>query len=67
MTPDPRAVRVRKARSWSACALCPVMICTGNLIGKLPSGRWAHAACIIRAQRTQDAPASGGAEQEGTT
>ena len=46
-----RAVRVRKARKWSACALCPVMIRVGNLIGKLPSGGWAHAACIIAAQR----------------
>jgi hypothetical protein len=48
-----RALRVRKARRWSVCALCPVLICTGNLIGKLPDGRWAHAACIIASQQTR--------------
>lgn len=50
----PRATRVRKARAWSVCALCPVMIRVGNLIGKLPSGRWAHAVCIIAAQRAEE-------------
>ena len=48
-----RATRVRKARSWSLCALCPVVIQTGQLIGKLPSGGWAHAGCIIASQHTQ--------------
>ena len=38
-----RATRVRKARSWSVCALCPVLIKVGNRdSGKLPSGGWAH-------------------------
>jgi hypothetical protein len=47
----PRATRVRKARAWSVCMLCPVLIRVGNLIGKLPTGGWAHASCIIAAQR----------------
>jgi hypothetical protein len=47
-----RAVRVRKARSWSLCALCPAVIQTGQLIGKIPAGGWAHAACIIATQKT---------------
>lgn len=51
----PRATRVRKARAWSVCALCPVLIKIGNLIGKLPSGGWAHASCIIAAQRAEQA------------
>lgn len=55
--PNPhRALRVRKARAWSACALCPVMIRVGNLIGKLPSGKWAHASCIVAAQRDAALP-----------
>lgn len=49
----PRATRVRKARKQSACALCPVTICVGSLIGKLAAGRWAHATCIIGAQRME--------------
>lgn len=57
-----RAVRVRKARAWSVCVLCPVLIKVGNLIGKLPSGGWAHATCIIAAQRAEQA----GAEQTQT-
>jgi hypothetical protein len=48
-----RAVRVRKARAWSVCRLCPALIQVGNLIGKLPSGGWAHASCIIAAQRAE--------------
>jgi hypothetical protein len=48
-----RATRVRKARKWSPCALCPVLICTGNLIGLLPDGRWAHIACIIATQHPE--------------
>lgn len=48
-----RATRVRKARAWSVCVLCPVLIKVGNLIGKLPSGGWAHASCIIAAQRAE--------------
>jgi hypothetical protein len=54
-----RALRVRKARAWSVCRLCPALIQVGNLIGKLPSGGWAHASCIIAAQRAEQA----GAEQ----
>ncbi len=53
-----RAVRVRKARRWSACVLCPVLICTGNLMGQLSDGRWAHAAYIIASR--QDVPARRG-------
>lgn len=59
-----RAVRVRKARAWSVCALCPVMITIGNLIGKLPDGRWAHASCIIRTQTTAASPAAAPAIEE---
>ncbi len=58
-----RAVRVRKARKWSACALCPVLICTGNLIGQLPGGGWAHAACIIASQTTAASPAAAEPEE----
>jgi hypothetical protein len=53
-----RATRVRKARAWSVCALCPELIKIGNLIGKLPAGGWAHARCIIAAQRSQASAAS---------
>jgi len=50
-----RALRVRKTRKWSVCSLCPVLVQVGNLIGKLPTGGWAHATCIIAAQRAEQA------------
>ena len=55
------ALRVRKARSSGRCALCPVAVIIGQAIGKLPSGRWAHIACINEARRQARQA------QEGTT
>lgn len=57
--PRPHALRVRKARASGRCALCPVPVITGQAIGRLPSGRWAHVTCIIAARRQvrQDLPA----------
>ena len=46
------AVRVRKARASSVCAMCPVLIHVGNSIGKVPGRGWSHVDCVIRANRT---------------
>ena len=51
MTAPLLAVRIRKARRRSVCKLCPRDIYTGNTIGKLPSGGWAHAGCIVAASK----------------
>jgi hypothetical protein len=46
------ASQVRKARGNSRCVLCHAAIRTGQQIGKLAPGRWAHTSCIIQANRT---------------
>lgn len=63
--PVTRATRVRKARAWSVCALCPVMINVGQLIGRLPAGGWAHASCVIRTQTPAASPATAAPPTEG--
>lgn len=55
-----RALRARKARRWSRCALCPVRISVGNRIGQLPDGRWAHIACVIATQAAARITMGGG-------
>lgn len=51
MTGPQLAVRVRRARAQSVCALCDRLIRVGDKIGKLPAGGWAHAADIVKANR----------------
>lgn len=51
MTAPQLAVRTRKARTRSVCSLCDRIIHTGNTIGKLPGRAWAHASCIVAANR----------------
>ncbi len=71
MTAPVLAARVRKARRAGRCALCPGAVRTGQRIGLVPGQGWSHVACVLERQRqgdaTTDVPASGGAEQEGTT
>ena len=64
------ADRTRRARTMSACALCPVLIHIGNAIGHLPGRGWAHIdPCILQAlgvQRPATSSANDRNNQAGT-
>lgn len=61
-SPPPRllADRVMKARGDSRCALDACAITVGTRIGRLPDGRWAAVACIVRANQNVPANQGGG-------
>jgi hypothetical protein len=48
------ARRTMKARHAGRCWLDGCAIVVGVRIGQLPSGRWATAACIIRANQHRE-------------
>jgi hypothetical protein len=59
-SPQPRllAERTQKARRPGRCALDGCHITVGIRIGQLPDGRWATVACVVRANRASERPAS---------
>jgi hypothetical protein len=55
MTTPLLATHVRRARIRSVCSMCDLLIDIGQRIGKLDGHGWAHASCIVAANRRSQA------------